>query len=240
MSCRFLYVPHPHTSDALANVLMDQCLFQFNLEDKISSIVVDNCTANDLMMNMLLGKFDSSSLILDGQFLHMRCSVHILNLIVRDGLDLIGMGIERIRECIAFWVATPKRFEKFEDSARFLKISSTKKIHLDCKTRWNSTYLMLQSALPYKANFERLKRVNPKFNFSLPSAHDWQFAELVCEKLKIFYDVTLIFSGRDFPTANLLFRLICEIKLSLQSWLNSDIDVIRDMAFTMIEKFDKY
>jgi len=67
-------VPHPHTSDALANVLMDQCLFQFNLEDKISSIVVDNCTANDLMMNMLLGKFDSSSLILDGKFLHMRCS----------------------------------------------------------------------------------------------------------------------------------------------------------------------
>ena len=110
-------MPHPHTSDALANVLMDQCLFPFNLENKISSIDLDNCTTNDLMMSMLLGKFDSSSLILDGQFLHMRCSVHILNLIVRDGLDVIGMGIERIRECIAFWVATPKRFEKFEDSA---------------------------------------------------------------------------------------------------------------------------
>jgi len=24
MSCKFLYVPHPHTSDALANVLIDQ------------------------------------------------------------------------------------------------------------------------------------------------------------------------------------------------------------------------
>jgi len=137
-------------------------------------------------------------------------------------------------------VATPKRFEKFEDSDRFLKISSTKKIHLDCKTRWSSTYLMVQSALPYKANFERLKRVNHKFNFSLPNAPDWQFAELVYEKLKIFDDVTLIFSERDFPTANLLFRLICEIKLSLQSWLNSDVDVIRDMTFKMIEKFDKY
>jgi len=40
---------------------------------------------------------------------------------------------------------------------------------------------MLQFALPYKANFERLKRVNAKFNFFLPNAHDWQFAELVCE-----------------------------------------------------------
>jgi len=159
---------------------------------------------------------------------------------VKDGLDVIGKGIDRICECIAFWVATPKRFEMFGDSAQFLKISSAKKIHLDCKIRWNSTNLILQSALPYKANFDRLKCVNAKFNFSLPNAHDWQFAALVCEKSKIFYDITLLFSGRYFPTANLVFRLICEIKLSLQSWLNSNVDIIRDMAFKMIEKFDKY
>ena len=55
---------YPRTSDALVNVSMDQCLFQYNLETKISSIVVDNCTTDDLMMAMLLGKFDSSSLIL--------------------------------------------------------------------------------------------------------------------------------------------------------------------------------
>ena len=135
MVYRFLYVPHPHTSDPLANVLMDQCLFEYNLETKNSLVVVDNCPTNDSMMDILLGKFASTSLILDGKFLHMRCSAHILNLIAKDGLDVIGKGIERIRECIAFWVATPKRYEKFEDSARFLKISSTKKIHLDCKTR---------------------------------------------------------------------------------------------------------
>jgi len=131
-------VSYPRTSDALVNVSMDQCLFQYNLETKISSIVVDNCTTDDLMMAMLLGKFDSSSLTLDGKFLHMRCSAHILNLIVKDGLDVIGKGIERIHECVAFWVATPKRFEKFEDLVRYLKVSSTKKIQPDCMTRWNS------------------------------------------------------------------------------------------------------
>uniref|UniRef100_A0A7C9A9N4 hAT-like transposase RNase-H fold domain-containing protein n=1 Tax=Opuntia streptacantha TaxID=393608 RepID=A0A7C9A9N4_OPUST len=237
---RFLYVTHPHTSDVLASVLMDRCLFLYNLENKISSIVVDNCTTNDSMMDILLGKFDSSSLMLVGKFLHMRCSAHILNLIVKDGLEVIGSGIERIRECIAFWVATPKRYEKFEDSARFLRIQATKKIHLDCKTRWNSTYLMLDSALPYKANFERLKRMNARLNFSLPNADDWKFAEMICEKLKIFYDVTLLISGRNYPTANLLFRLICEIKLNLESWANSDVEIISGMTYRMIAKFDKY
>ena len=62
---------------------------------------------------------------------------------------------------------------------------------------------MLDSALAYKANFKRLKRVNGKYNFSLPSAHDWQFAQLAREKLNIFYDVTLMFSRRDFPCNSL-------------------------------------
>lgn len=130
-----MYVPHPHTSDVLETVLIDRCLFEYNLENKISSIVVDNCTTNDSMMDILLGMSENNSLILGGKFLHMRCSAHILNLIVKDGLDVIGNGIGRIRDCIAFWVATPKRYEKFKDSASFLKIQSTKKIHLDCKTR---------------------------------------------------------------------------------------------------------
>jgi len=162
-----MYVPHPHTSDVLANILLDQCVFQYNLENKISSVVVDNCTTNDSMMDILLGKFENYYLVLSGKFLYMRYNAHIFNLIVKDGLDVIGNGIERIRDCIAFWVPSSKRYEKFEDSARFLKIQSTKKIHLDCKTRWNSTYLMLESALPYKANFERLKPYKCEVKFFL-------------------------------------------------------------------------
>jgi len=37
-----------------------------------------------------------------------------------------------------------------------------------------------------------------------------------------------------------VFRRICEIKLNLQSWMKSNVEIIRDMAFKMIEKFDKY
>ena len=104
------------------------------------------------MMNILLGKFETNYLIFGGQFLHMWYSAHILNLIVKDGLDVIGNRITRIRDCIAFWVVTPKRYKKFEESVRFLKIPSTKKIHLDSKTKWNSTYLMLEYDFPYKVN----------------------------------------------------------------------------------------
>jgi len=63
MVLRFFYVLHPHINNVLANIHIDQCLFQYNLKNKISSIVVNNCTRCDSMMDILLGKFKSNSLI---------------------------------------------------------------------------------------------------------------------------------------------------------------------------------
>ena len=44
----------------------------------------------------------SGSLLLNGNFFHVRCVAHVLNLIVKKGLDVIGVEIEKIRECCIF------------------------------------------------------------------------------------------------------------------------------------------
>lgn len=181
MLCRFCYVPCPHTKGIIAKVLMD-CLSQYSLENKISSVVVDNCSTNDAMMKILLEKFESSALMLGGDFLHMCCSAHILNLIVLDGLDVIKCGIEDVRECVSFWMSTPKRIENFEETCRFLNLPTSKRLVLDCKIRWNSTYLMLQTVLRFKDVFMRLTRLNKRMKFIVPSENDWSLAALVCEK----------------------------------------------------------
>ena len=85
-------------------------------------------------MVILQDKLDTSSLMLDGQFLHMRCATHILNLIVKDGMSVLEQGIERLRDSVAFWPATPKRHEKFEKLAKTLNIEYNKRLTLDCKT----------------------------------------------------------------------------------------------------------
>ncbi|GFS31712.1 hypothetical protein Acr_00g0018780 [Actinidia rufa] len=59
----------------------------------------------------------------------------------------MGEGVERIRDSVHFWMTTPSRVEKFEEAARQLRVQSTKKLALDCRTRWNSTYVMLQTAM---------------------------------------------------------------------------------------------
>ncbi|GJT89186.1 zinc finger BED domain-containing protein RICESLEEPER 2-like protein [Tanacetum coccineum] len=47
----FLYVPCSHTSEVLTNVLMD-ALIEWNVDTKLSTITVDNCTTNDSLIGL--------------------------------------------------------------------------------------------------------------------------------------------------------------------------------------------
>jgi hypothetical protein len=114
-------------------------------------------TINDELMKGMTaieGKLPLSSCMLKGKLVHMRCAAHILNLIVKDGMSIMEKGIDTVRESVAFWSATPKRHEKFEKMAIQMKGKYEKRIALDCKTRWNSTYIMLSTALLYQDVFE--------------------------------------------------------------------------------------
>ncbi|CAN0918839.1 Putative AC transposase [Linum grandiflorum] len=80
----FGYLPAPHTSQRLA-VRLSQCLLDWNIDSRLSTITIDNCTTNDSMINLVKQKLVLSNLIRDGTLLHMRCSAHILNMIMKDG-----------------------------------------------------------------------------------------------------------------------------------------------------------
>ncbi|XP_028108875.1 zinc finger BED domain-containing protein RICESLEEPER 1-like [Camellia sinensis] len=205
----------------------------WDLDRKVSAITIDNCSTNDAMINILLDKLDSSPLLLGETLLHMCCCAHILNLIAKDGLNVIRVGVEKIRDSVAYWIATPKRVEKFVETARQVKNLNTKKMGLDCATRWNSTYLMLQTALLYKDVFYRLKYKETQYT-TLPSEEEWEFAREICGRFKIFYKAT------KYPTTNVAFLNLCEIRITISQWLSCSIEVVRSMASKMLGKFDKY
>jgi hypothetical protein len=93
MHYRFIYVPAPHTGDVIAEELHDT-LMQWNLDEKLLTVTVDNCTSNDKALETLVTKIGKSKLLLEGTMLHMRCCAHILNLIVKDGLDVMKSAIQ--------------------------------------------------------------------------------------------------------------------------------------------------
>lgn len=216
-----------------------ECLLDWNIDRKLSTITLDNCSTNNSLIDHVMCEIPSSTLMLKGKLFHMPCCAHILNIIVKDGLKEIDEANERIRDSVAYWTATQKREEKFEEAARQLDISLGKKLELDCITRWNSTYKMLETAIAYKDVFPRLRQREPHYK-CLPNDDDWKIGKEICGKLKVFYNVTELFSGTKYPTANLYFPQVCLIKMQITEWFGSGNEVIRRMASKMWPKFEKY
>ncbi|KAG6413743.1 hypothetical protein SASPL_126457 [Salvia splendens] len=91
---------------------------------------------------------------------------------------------------------------------RKLQFSSVSTVPMDVKTRWNSTYKMLDSALKYRRVFERMaeewvpfmkyfreKDEKGKERMGPPIAEDWENAKAFVHFLKNFYDATLELSA---------------------------------------------
>ena len=64
----------------------------------------------------------------------MRCCAHILDLIVRDEMSIMEKGVENIRDRVSYWIATPRRVEKFEAAKWQIGIKESKHLVLDRKT----------------------------------------------------------------------------------------------------------
>ena len=82
----------------------------------------------------------------------MRCYAYILNLIVGEGLKEIDAYVAKVRETVRYVKSSPNKNQTFRSFMEMLGMESKSLFYLDVPTRWNSTYLMLETT----ENFEKL------------------------------------------------------------------------------------
>lgn len=236
----FAHMEPPHSGRDLALKVLEM-LDDWGIEKKFFSITLDNASANNSMANFLKEHLGlSNSLLLDGEFFHIRCSAHILNLIVQDGLKVVSDALHKIRQSVAYVRVTESRTLLFSECVRTVgDIDTTIGLRLDCVTRWNSTFIMLQSALVYRRAFYSLSLRDSNFK-CCPTSEEWRRAETMCEILKPFFTITNLMSGSSYPTSNLYFGEIWKIECLIRSYLTSEDLLIQKMAESMKVKFDKY
>ncbi|KAL0005391.1 hypothetical protein SO802_012952 [Lithocarpus litseifolius] len=75
----------------------------------------------------------------------MRCCAHILILIVVEGLKVIDAFVAKVGEIVRYVKSSPNRNQTFMSFMERLGIESKSFLCLDVPTRWNSTYLMLET-----------------------------------------------------------------------------------------------
>lgn len=89
------------------------------------------------------------------------------------------------------WIYSSERRQQiFKDyvAGFFNELASSKRPALDVVTRWNSTYVMLMSTIPYREVFERLAYRDSSFGPIAPLDEEWEQAISLCDFLKPFYD----------------------------------------------------
>lgn len=219
-----------------------KCFQDWNIACKLSTMTVDSCIKDDVMVQTLSDKISRTSLVLGGKIFRFRCFAHVLNSIVKDWFEVLDESIDRIRDGVSYWTATKQRMKNFEKTARQLNISGGKKFVLDYKNEWNTTYLMLTAALPYKSVFRHLEEIESDYKcyMKLPEERDWELVNEMCERLKLFYEATEMFSGSKYATTNHFFPTLCGIKLSMSKCVTSKHNEIQTMEANMITKFEKY
>jgi hypothetical protein len=134
----------------IADALRD-CFSDWEIENKIHTII--NIKVNFELMNTLL---------VEGKLFHVRCCAHIKNLLVQAGFVQIRDIIYDIRQGIKFIIASEGRLNVFSEIAKRLDLHY-KKLILDVPTRWNSTYMMLDTVIRFKEVFPRYHRVEKAF-----------------------------------------------------------------------------
>jgi hypothetical protein len=86
-----------------------------------------NASANDRCVELLKQKLNiKRALLCEGEFLHLHCCAHILNLIVQDGLKEIDDAVEKVRDSVKYVRGSQGRKQKFLVTAKQVSLDSHK------------------------------------------------------------------------------------------------------------------
>lgn len=140
----------PHNGIALSEKI-NSSIGEWQIDKKLFSITLDNASANDSFVEKLKTQLNFRGLLLlNGKKIHACCCAHILNIIVQDGSIAIDYSVIKVCDCIKYIKGFMVRKQRFIDCVAQVGMTGTRRgLRQDVPTRWNSTYLMLDSALFY-------------------------------------------------------------------------------------------
>ncbi|XP_047049261.1 zinc finger BED domain-containing protein RICESLEEPER 2-like [Lolium rigidum] len=225
---------------------LDSCLLDSGIEN-VTAITMEDASSNDMAIEYIRTALKNrGASILQGRYLHMRCSAHIVNLVVQDCLEAISPSASRIRDAVKYVKSSTSRMSTFNKCVQYSKVDSTELLCLDVCTRWNSTYVMLDRAERFEEAFESFLLKDPDYKTELgegngvPQHTDWKHARKFTKFLKHLYRLTCRVSETKDVNSHMLFRHVAGINQRLIRFCDGDDNTFKPVAIKLKEKYIKY
>lgn len=221
-----------HSGDNLASVL-SAILKQHQIVDRIMAITTDNASNNDTMIIKMQKDYP------DARFIRIPCMAHVIQLSLNqllgqikgnplnDTVDMvwteehnkaarqrskkrdIANTLNKARDLAIFINASPQRKEKFKDLQKEIRNPQLVLIQ-DVRTRWNSTYLMLERARRLRSELDKYCRLY-EIDHMILNSDEWRQIDYLLCLTKPFYIYTTALSKTKDVTIHNVFSLYNEL-----------------------------
>ncbi|XAR68194.1 hypothetical protein NMG60_11003242 [Bertholletia excelsa] len=239
MMLNFITLDVSYTDDVLSEVIM-KCVMDWDVDRMLFAMSFDDFFTNDdIVFKIKDWLSQNKPLLKNGQLFDVRCAMHILKSIAWDAMSTLQDVTHKIRESIRYVRSSQATLGKFNEIAQQVGINSQKHLLIDSPMQWNSTYVMLDTALEFRNVFSVLGEHDAGYTIAI-SEREWEWATSVTGYMKLLVEITNVFSGSKCPTANIYFPEICDFHIQLIEWCKSSDDFISSMAWKMKTKFNRY
>lgn len=162
--------------------------------------------------------------------------------------DMIASVIGKCR-ILVLMIKSSVTLTLFFDKERE-KLNIKRNLCYDVKSRWNSTYCMIDSFLVLREVIEKL--FNQKHNLHINSkqikkltslelkSDDWTMLTALDVVLKPFFHATKVLSGRDYPSIGLAFYLLLRLKNFLEQHEKKENNINKRLKQLLLSQFIYY
>lgn len=133
----FRHLPYPHDADHIFEYVL-QVIEEYQIKDKIFTIAFDNASNCNAAIRLLCNTLQP---MMNGVFFHTKCACHILNLIVKAGIEVrqVEELLEKYKDALRYVDSGMRKKQAFAELCNRMTIRAVR-IPWDVDTRWNSTY----------------------------------------------------------------------------------------------------
>ncbi|CAI6376400.1 unnamed protein product [Macrosiphum euphorbiae] len=205
-----------HTSDELSKFLLS-VVNDWGLENMVAAAVTDNAA-------------NIKSAIKNNGWRHISCFAHVLNIAVQKGLESVHPIIAKVKSIVEYFKRSTLALNKLKNLQQQMGCEQLKLIQ-DCKTRWNSTFHMIQRILKVKDSvLATLAVTNNELNNI--TSQEWELLSQCCNVLSIFNDVTEEVSAEKIVTISkvVLYYGFLDEHLTSNIYKNDTLHEVEKMA----------
>ncbi|CAI9264363.1 unnamed protein product [Lactuca saligna] len=126
------------------------CINEWGMKN-VTTMTVDNAKTNDATINIIVKELPS--IYENGKHFHVRCMAHIINLVVKMGLNHKVYHVKSIQDAVKYIRASPQQIKTFKQAMKDVAVESQRFLCGETPTRWNSIFELLSSAYDVKDAF---------------------------------------------------------------------------------------